>query len=53
MYINAWLEVQCKTAFGMVEEDAAVLIDLVLKNMNIEAFKGERNIIERDVYRYL
>lgn len=37
----------------MVEEDAAVFIDLVLKNITIEAFKGERNIIERDVYRYL
>jgi hypothetical protein len=38
MYINAWLGVQCKTAFGMVEEAGADLIDLVLKQMSTEAF---------------
>jgi len=53
MCIKAWLGVQWKTAFGMVENDVADLIDLVLKNMSIEAFKGKRNIIKRDVCRYL
>jgi hypothetical protein len=53
MYVNAWLGVQWETAFGIVEEDAADLIDLVLKNMSIGAFKGKRNITERGVSRYL
>jgi len=41
----------------MVEGDAVVLIDLVLKiisiNISNEGFKGKRNITERDVSRYL
>jgi len=37
----------------MVEEGAADLIDIVLKNMSIEVFKGKRYITERDVSRYL
>jgi hypothetical protein len=53
MYINVWFGVEWKTAFGMVEKDAAFLIDLVLKNMSIEAFKGKRNITERHVSRHL
>jgi hypothetical protein len=31
MYINVWFGVEWKTAFGMVEEGVANLIDLVLK----------------------
>jgi len=53
MYINVCLGVEWITTFGMVEEDAAHLIDLVLKNMSIAAFKGKRNITERGVCRYL
>lgn len=53
MYINAWLGVQWKTSFGMVEEEAADLIGLVLKNISIEAFTGDRNTTDRNVYRYL
>jgi len=37
----------------MVEEDAAVLIDLILKHISIEAFKDKRNITESNVSRYL
>jgi hypothetical protein len=36
MCINAWLGVQWKTTFGMVEEDVPDLIDLLLKNMSIK-----------------
>jgi hypothetical protein len=32
--LGTWLGVQWKITFGVVEEDAADLIDLVLKNMS-------------------
>jgi hypothetical protein len=37
----------------MVEEDAANLIGLILKNISLEAFKGDRNTSDRNASRYV